>query len=283
MLERREKTLLIMFERREQELQARLRAAEDRVRTTQYENDGVADCVHRLEVRNLQLTTESVQRALDDANTWIQALELSHVEEVTGQLEETVLKVQAIMASKSRDEVAFATPPLSQYGNWLNSLALSPYEDLLPATLSAEYEGSIPTTPSPRTANRTWRGDSPSPSQFTPSEAGDTPSVYTLSPEWGASPTKRGGTVLVPETPQSTQGSVRLSGQKRRRSGDRGHTTQQLSARGGCGALSCGTPGPRPLRRWGLQSTSPWQTTWRRLRRLLWSRPIREWLNHMSP
>ena len=178
MLERREKSLLLMFEQREEKLRALLRTAEDRVR--------------HLEVNDLRLTTKSVQKGLGDANTWLQSLELSYLEEITGQLEETVLKAQGNMnpppVCKPRDEVEFRTPPLSQYENWLDG--------------------------------------------FTVSEFGDSPSVYTRdssppsSLRCGVSSIERCGTVLVSETPPSTQGSERLTGYKRLRE----YTDEELMA-----------------------------------------------------
>ena len=176
MLERREKSLLLMFEQREEKLRALLRTAEDRV--------------HHLEVNDLRLTVKSMQKGLDDANTWIQSLQLSYLEEITGQLEETVLKAQGSMTPvcKPRDDAVFLTPPLSQYESWLDC--------------------------------------------FTFSEFGDSPSVYTSdsssssSLRCGVSSIERCSTVLVPETPPSTQESEGLTGHKRPRE----HTDEELMA-----------------------------------------------------
>ena len=88
--ERRERAL----QAREQALQARLDAAESREQALKARLDAAEDRIWDLEVRDLQLTIQSVQKGLDDANTWIQSLELSYLEEITEQLEETALKAQ---------------------------------------------------------------------------------------------------------------------------------------------------------------------------------------------
>ena len=166
MLACQEEMLMHAFDRREQALLTRLRTAEDHARTMQRENDS-------LKVRNLQLTTQLAQKALDDAKTRTQPHELSHLEEVAALLEETMLKTQ---------------------GAFIRHLE--------------------------RTANTlrvyTWRGSSPSPVDSTPS-----PSPSSL--KWGA-----------PESPPSSPGPERLTGQKRPREHANGepyqHTTPELMA-----------------------------------------------------
>ena len=189
--ERREqalKALLNSAESREQALKARLNAAESREQALKARLDAAEDRMWDLEVRDLQLATQSVQKGLDDANTWLQSLELSHLEKITGQLEETVLKAQGNIVCKPKDEVAFVTPPLSQHESWLGC--------------------------------------------FTFSEFGDSPSVYTSdssspsSLRCGVSSIERCSTVLVPETPPSTQESEGLTGHKRPRE----HTDEELMA-----------------------------------------------------
>ena len=182
-------------ESREQALKPRLDAAESREQALKARLDAAEDRIWDLEVRDLQLTIQSVQKGLDDANTWIQSLELSYLEEITEQLEETALKAQGNIVCKPRDEVAFVTPPLSQHKSWLGCFTFSDC--------------------------------------FTSSEFGDSPSVYTRgsschsSPRRCVTPVNRDSTILVPETPPSAQGSARLTGQKRPRERTDGEPDEQ--------------------------------------------------------